>query len=258
GAGDDALIGDQGSDTPTAASALGGPTTLSANSGFVTEPVRAAGSLVRVVTLTQATVGGTDVLRGDSGKDALHPGAGNDLADAGADDDVVFGADGDDALWGGTGHDRLFGGYGVDSLDIKVRPGDPALWGVVRPTVDQDGRRSTVNGLDTMYGGKGSDEMQADQGNTGQTPGDRLVDWVGPNNLYFICDGGYGAGQALREQSPGMADLLTELARSTGAVAPATAGSSGNRELALLGRGEKDTSTKWSGAKGKGVCELQP
>ncbi|MDQ3384606.1 MAG: hypothetical protein M3503_01130 [Actinomycetota bacterium] len=258
GAGDDALIGDQGSATPTPAGNLGSPTTLTVNAGFVVEPVRAAGSLVRVVTLTQATVGGTDVLRGDAGRDALHPGAGNDLADGGADDDVVFGADGDDALWGGTGHDRLFGGLGVDSLDIKVRPGDPALWGVVRPAVDQDGRRSTVNGLDTIYGGKGGDEMQADQGDTGTSPGDRLLDWVGPNNLYFVCDGGYGAGQALREQSPATSALLIELARSTGAVDPATAGSSGHGELALLGLGERDPATRWGGAKGKGVCEAQP
>ena len=258
GTGDDALIGDQGSDTPTAAADLGSPTTLTANAGFVVEPVRSAGSLLRVVTLTQATVGGTDVLRGGAGQDALHPGAGNDLADGGADDDVVFGADGDDALWGGTGHDRLFGGLGADSLDIKVRPGDPALWGVVRPVVDQDGLRSTVNGLDTIYGGKGGDEMQSDQGDTGQTPGDRLLDWVGPNNLYFVCDGGYGAGQALREQSPAISELLIELARSSGAVDPARAGSSGHGELALLGRGEKDPATKWSGAKGKGVCETQP
>jgi Ca2+-binding RTX toxin-like protein len=218
------------------------------------EQVLAQGSLVRVVTLTQIQVGGDDVLLGGAGDDAIHAGSGNDLINGGADEDALFAGDGDDAAWGGADHDRIFGGDGADSIDIKVRPGDPAIWSAVRPLEDEDGLRSTVNGQDLIYGGRGADVMQADMGDGGKRAGDRLSDWIGNNNLYFVCDSGYGAGQVLRAQSPGIKDALVGLARAVGADAPGTVGSSGHGELALLDK-EKEPKASFAQGKGKGVCE---
>jgi Ca2+-binding RTX toxin-like protein len=245
--GDDALVGDQGVDVPTPAAALGSVNaTLSENGSFVTELVRQAGSLVRVVTTTQPAVGGDDVLFGGTGNDALHAGAGADLANAGDGDDVVFGADGDDALWGGGGHDRLFGGTGRDFLDIKKRTGDSALWQAVAPAVDTDNRQATVNGADTTYGGSGADAAQADVGDNGRTPGDRLIDWTGVFNLYLVCAGAYGSGKIQNSPDPATVSMLTELARSTGSVGPG--------ELALVPTGG-DSNPKYPGAPGNFVCE---
>jgi Ca2+-binding RTX toxin-like protein len=246
GTGDDALVGDQGVDVPTPAASLGAPTTLSGNAGFVQEAVRPAGTLVRVVTLTQPTVGGDDVLAGGDGFDSLHAGAGADVANGGTGDDVLFGADGNDAMWGGTGHDRILGGNGGDFLDLKKRATDPLLWQAVAPVEDTDNVKATVNGADLVYGGSGADAMQADVGDNGKTAGDRLLDWTGVFNLYLVCDGAYGAGKILNKSDPSVQTMLTELARSTGSVGPG--------EVALVKSGA-ETSPKYPGAPGNFVCE---
>lgn len=256
GIGDDALVGDQGRVTHKPANQVGAATSLTMGGGFIIEPVLDARTLVRVTELTQVTVGGLDVLLGGAGTDALHAGAGNDLAQGGAGEDYVFGGDGADALWGGVGDDRIYGGLGADSIDIKKRTGDPVLWAAVRPEVDQDGIRATRNGLDLMYGGRGGDEMQSDEGDNGTVIGDRLVDWLSVNNRYYLCNSGFGAGQVLRTQSPDAVALLNSLAAAGGAFAPGAAGSSGTNEVALLTT-EKDGATKFTGYKSAATCETQ-
>jgi Ca2+-binding RTX toxin-like protein len=233
GAGDDLLVGDQATTVQLAASALGAPTTLRTNGDFVVEPVRATGSLVAQVTLTQPTVGGDDVLLGEDGNDVVHGGAGNDVVNGGAGEDVVYGALGTDAVWGGLGHDRVFGGPGDDALDLKVLAGDPVLWKAVAPVEDRDGLKATTNGRDLVNGGRGADRLQADEGDAGKTPGDRLLDWTGIHNLYSVCAGAYGAGKIQNKYDPATAALLTELARSTGSV--------GADEISEPGNGEETT-----------------
>ena len=245
GAGDDLLVGDQATAVQLAASVLGGPVTLRTNGDFIVEQVRAAGTLVAQVTLTQPTVGGTDVLLGEDGRDVVHGGAGDDLSNGGAGDDVVYGGFGVDVLWGGLAHDRLFGGAGDDALDLKVLGADPALWRAVAPVEDRDGRRTTANGRDTVIGGRGADRLQADEGDTGKVPGDRLLDWTGVHNLYAVCDGAYGAGKIQNKYDPATADLLNELARSTGSV--------GADEISLPGNGEE--TSKHPLAPGNFTCE---
>lgn len=234
GNGDDALVGDLAIGTPTPAASLGAQETLETKGRFVVETIHQTGSLVRVVDLVARTVGGVDVLLGGSGQDAIHGGAADDLADGGAGDDVLFGADGDDALWGGADHDRIFGGYGADALDVKPRTADTPLWWAVAPDVDTDGDPATINGYDLAYGGYGPDALQADVGETGPTPGDRLLDWAGAYNAYFVCEGAYGAGKIQRKPDPTTQDVLIRLARAGGAVAPATVQSSGWSELGLV------------------------
>ena len=248
GLGDDSLVGDQGVDVPTAASAMGGAvnTTLSNNGNFVVELVRPAGTLVRKVTQTQPTVGGDDLVLGGTGFDSVHSGAGTDVVNAGDGADVVFAGDGPDAVWGGADHDRLFGGSGDDFLDLKKRVGDSALWTAAAPVVDTDNLKATVNGLDVIYGGSGHDALQADMGDTGKVPGDRLIDWTGVYNLYLVCTGAYGAGKIQNKSDPSTRTLLTNLAAATGSV--------GTAELALVGNGA-ETSPKYAGAPGNFTCE---
>jgi Ca2+-binding RTX toxin-like protein len=225
GAGDDALLGDQGVSVATPAAALGATSrTVRDAAGFIRELVRPTGTLVRVVTQSQSTTGGDDVLLGGDGTDSLHSGAGKDQVNAGSGDDVVFGGDGSDALWGGTGHDRVFGGAGSDVLDIKKRARDPLLWHLVAPTEDTDGVRRTDNGTDVLHGGSGADGLQADRGDEGtsrRVQGDRLIDWSRSINHYEVCRSGYGSGKVSNTASSSMISALRQLAAATGSVGPA-------------------------------------
>jgi len=229
GAGDDALLGDQGVDVPTPAAELGATSRIVRDSaGFIRELVRPTGTLVRVVTLAQDTVGGDDVLLGGDGDDSLHAGSGKDVSNAGGGDDVVFAGSGTDALWGGAGHDRLFGGAGGDLLDLKRRARDPLLWPLVAPVEDMDRLRRTVNGRDVLYGGSGADGLQADQGDGGsphRVQGDRLIDWRGPINHYEVCRSGTGLGAVSNSYNASLISALRQLAAATGSV--------GSSELAV-------------------------
>ena len=261
GDGSDAVLGDLGVVTPTAASTLGRPTTLTSKSGQIQETVYGAGTNVpvTVVDKTVAGLGGSDVAYGDAGDDVLRLGAGNDLATGGDGDDAVLGGLGDDALWGGLGHDRLLGGYGDDDLDLKPRTGDPAVYTTLalRGVADTDNLASTSNGADLAYGGWGIDEMQADQGGAGRQAGsDQLVDWVGNHNLYYVCDGPYGAGRVLRQSSPDVEALLTTLATALGGKDVATSGAGGFWDLGMVtNSGSSANSAPAPGAPGNFTCE---
>ncbi|WP_299056624.1 calcium-binding protein [uncultured Nocardioides sp.] len=235
GVGEDALVGDQGVDVPTPAESLGAvDLTVSDSSGFIRERVRPRGTLVRVVTLSQSTLGGDDLLLGADGVDSLHAGAGNDTLNAGVGDDVVFGGDGTDALWGGTGHDRVFGGSGSDLLDVKRRTSDSRLRQVAAPTEDTDRRRRTLNGRDVLYGGSGPDALQADQGDEGSTrrvQGDRLIDWRSRINYYKVCSSGYGPGRVSNTGGSSMVSALQQLALAGGSVGPTELAIPGNERL---------------------------
>lgn len=221
GTGDDALVGDQGVDVPTAAGSLGRvDTTIEVPNTFARELVRVTGTLVRVVTLTQPTVGGADVILGQAGVDSIHAGAGADVVNAGAGADAVFGGDGDDALWGGADHDRIFGGAGADFLDVKRRSVDSALWTSVAPTEDMDNVKTTVNGSDLLFGGSGPDAMQGDQADAGGVQGDRLADWYGSYNKYVQCTPSNGI-QTITTYNATVAQRLIDIAVAIGAVGDA-------------------------------------
>lgn len=248
GGGDDALVGDQGIDVPTPAAALGAVNhTVKDKKSFLRELVRPRGSLVRVVTLTQSSVGGDDLIGGGEGADSIHAGAGKDVVNAGAGDDVVFGGDGADAIWGGADHDKLFGGAGNDLLDIKRRTRDSKLWQLVAPSEDTDRRRRTMNGRDVLYGGSGADALQADQGDAGskrRVQGDRLIDWRSMINFYKTCQSGYGPGKITNAPSASMISTLRQLAKASGSV--------GSAELAIPSK--KERVTKYPG-QATFVCE---
>jgi hypothetical protein len=171
--------------------------------------------------------------------------------------DVVLGGAGDDALWGGTDHDRVFGGYGDDDLDLKVLESMPPAYAEVAAVEDADGDRATTNGSDLVYGGWGSDELQADEGGAGPAGDpDQLIDWVGNHNLYYVCAGAYGAGLVLRQSSPDTMQLLSDLVAAAGGTALSTTNSGGWLDLGLVeNKDKKANSSPAPGAPGNFTCE---
>lgn len=240
----DALMGDQGVFVATRAEDISTEQRVLSATPFVDEITYRTGSLVYVTTLQQTGVGGKDVLFGGSGGDSIHAGADDDMVNAGAGDDVAFGDDGRDAMWGDVGHDRMYGGYQADWLDLKPRTGiDPLVWLKVAPLVDRDGL-ATVNESDLIYGGWDHDMLQADTGDAGPVPGDRLIDWSGSYNLYFVCKGAYGAGRIQQQPSPDMVAVLQALATADGAVNVTSSDSSGFNELAMVYTADVKANTK--------------
>ncbi|MBW3588220.1 MAG: hypothetical protein KY429_02250 [Actinobacteria bacterium] len=240
-AGEDAMLGDQG--TVENRSEDGGPRQrhIEPKEPFIEDDIFVAGTLTRITTLTQIATGGDDVMLGGSEGDSMHGGFGSDLMNGNSGEDRLFGGDGVDALWGGQNHDHVYGGYGNDFLDVNPRPtstptkpnkpptpADPPSWFIVAPVGDN------YQGIDYLYGGFDQDALQADEGVNGPHPGDRLLDWVGAYNIYYVCPAVYGDYITTRDLSPGILQYLQDQALGDGALDPATPGSSGFRELALV------------------------
>ncbi len=204
---------------------------------FIDDTIFVTGSLYRQVTLYSFETGqgaeGNDILLGGDGNDSIHGGPGNDLANGNAAEDHLFGDDGNDVMWGGPDHDHLYGGRGDDYLDVKPReatadgPRDPAVWFTY-------GMPDNFQGIDYIYGGWDRDAMQADNGGPGPVEGDRLIDWAGGYNAYYVCPAAYGEFYITRDPSPNMQLFLQRLAEGDGAVTTSVLGTSGFNELALV------------------------
>ena len=196
--------------------------------------------------LTGEGAEGNDVMLGGDGRDSLHGGPGDDFMNGDGDsvdgtdpvpetddEDHVFGGDGDDVMWGGRSHDHLWGGHGDDHIDVSPRTAsrvtapDNALWFTY-------GVPDHYQGLDIIYGGFGRDAMQANEAEAGPPLADRLIDWVGGFNVFYVCPGAYGEGTITRIPSPDMREFLRDLAEADGALMPRTNGTSGFRELGYV------------------------
>jgi Ca2+-binding RTX toxin-like protein len=241
--GEDAMIGDLGIVNSWVITST--TQTIRPPEPFIADDVFVKGTLFRQVTLLQPTAGGNDRMSGGPGSDWMHGGAGYDLMNGNSGNDRLFGDDGDDAMWGGLNHDHLFGGNGEDYLDVKPRPAmqigngsqgagqkisfptDPLEWFAIA------GNENFQN-IDYIYGGWDADELQANVGDTGPVPGDRLIDWVGVYNVYYLCPGLYGDYVVTRNHSPNIVKFLQDLAVGDGAVTPSLTGSSGFNELAIV------------------------
>jgi Ca2+-binding RTX toxin-like protein len=244
GDGDDALVGDLGVVTLRVEDGSR-TTTIAPNQPFVDEVIYRQGTLTRYTQLysfrTEDGAAGNDVLLGGDGSDTAHAGAGDDIVngDAGtdiattSDEDVVFAGYGNDIAWGGRGHDHLWGGYGDDYLDVKPRqatstsPADPASW-------FKYGSEDNYQDIDYIYGGWSQDAMQANIGGPGPVPGDRLFDWAGNYNVYYVCSPAYGERVITRSHSPSIIRFLQDMAEADGALTPMTEGSSGFHEIAIV------------------------
>jgi hypothetical protein len=225
-----------------------------------------------------ATVGaGHDVALGGVGNDSIHTGPGQDLANGDAGDDYLWLGDNAtavtafknaqesrlahdrvDAGWGGPGHDHLWGGYGADYLDVRPRSstsasgifpaGDPETWFQVageEPSENGVTYTGTSNfqGIDYIYGGWDQDTMQANEGDNGPVIGDRLLDWGGSYNGYYLCPATYGDWVSTRAIAPGVISFLQALSQGGGATTTATAGTSGFRETAIVFTNEQRDNT---------------
>ena len=246
------------------------------NQPFLGATINRTGQLKREVVLyafTGAAAGkGHDVALGGDGNDWIHTGPGQDLANGNAGDDRIHLGDNDedkitdvaggnaqahdqvDAAWGGSGHDHLWGGYGADYLDVRPRSA-AAVPGLV-PTSDPEtwfqiaGAEASHNGvvygqdnfenIDYLYGGWDQDSLQANEGENGPHPGDRLLDWGGSYNGYYLCPSTYGDWVSTRAIAPGLIGFLQSMSWGDGAGTGATsaqattAGTSAFRETAIV------------------------
>ncbi|HEY3183270.1 MAG TPA: hypothetical protein VGJ77_10570 [Gaiellaceae bacterium] len=265
GAGDDGIVADLGRIDDnllgTAADGLVDPALnqqIAPQQPFIKDTINVTGVLKRQVTLyafTGTGAGkGNDTAQGGGDNDWIHMGPGEDLANGNAGEDRLYGGDNTDtrplannqakvdALWGGEGHDHEWGGYGADFIDVRPRtpataPGlpqaDPPTWFQIAGKGIAD-----FQGVDYIYGGWDQDAMQANEGDNGPNIGDRLLDWAGSFNVYYVCPGTYGDWISTRLLAPGMIDFLQNLSGGDGADAPTTSspapGSSGFRETAIV------------------------
>ena len=242
------------------------------NAPFLDDNINRTGVLKREVTLysfdiTKPTPAiGHDTALGGSGNDWVHTGPGEDVANGNSGDDRIFLGDSKagaivqlnpqkiahdfvDAGWGGQGHDHIWGGYGADFLDVRARttqsapgivPGaDPATWfqvaGMVTANPGQTGDVfGDFSGIDFIYGGWDQDALQANRGGNGPVPGDRLMDWSGSYNIYYLCPATNGDFVNTRQIAPGLIDFLQQLSGGDGSLNPATAGTSGFRDTAMV------------------------
>ena len=246
---------------------------------FLGSTVNYTGMLKREVTLyafdqSVNTAGiGHDVALGGAGNDWIHTGPGEDLANGNTGDDRIFLGDNFtaitanqnrlahdrvDAGWGGSGHDHVFGGYGADYLDVRPRtvgavPGlfpasDPETWfQVAGAEASQNGvlyNQENFEGIDYLYGGWDQDTLQANEGDNGPAIGDRLLDWSGSFNGYYLCPSTYGDWVSTRAIAPGLIEFLQGVAQGDGATTTATAGTSGFRETAIVFAQEAKFNTK--------------
>jgi Ca2+-binding RTX toxin-like protein len=242
------------------------------NSPFLDDDINRTGVLKREVELYSFDITkpnpatGHDTALGGSGNDWIHTGPGEDVANGNSGDDRIFLGDSKagaivkldaqkiahdfvDVGWGGQDHDHIYGGYGADFLDVRPRttqaapgivPGaDPATWfqvaGMVTATPGQTGDvYGDFSGIDFIYGGWDQDAMQANRGDNGPKAGDRLMDWSGSYNIYYLCPATYGDFVTTRQIAPGLIAFLQSLSFGDGSLNPTTPGTSGFRDTAIV------------------------
>ena len=98
--------------------------------------------------------------------------------------------------------------------------------------------------IDYIYGGWDQDTMQANEGDNGPAIGDRLLDWGGSFNGYYLCPSTYGDWVSTRAIAPGVISFLQAMSQGDGATTTATAGTSGFRETAIVFTNEQKFNTK--------------
>jgi hypothetical protein len=99
--------------------------------------------------------------------------------------------------------------------------------------------------------------LQADVGDAGPQPvSDYLIDWVGAHNVYYVCDGAYGVGRVIRQPSPAMSSLLTDLVTASGLTHVDVDGSGGWFDFGLVRKGDNSANSSPSPeAPGNFTCE---
>ncbi len=145
--------------------------------------------------------------------------AGNKINDG---KDNIFGDLGNDWLVSGTQNDRLFGGLGDDVINADDNHDTAAGLNNQPDTVEFADR-------DFAFGGGGLDVL------IGNTGGDRLFDWNGEYNSYWVPFSPFGNPTVVRSPSPQIQQFLLALGKSSGADQTLT---EPNGELGLTTSGE--------------------
>ena len=123
---------------------------------------------------------------------------------------AIFGDLGADWIVAGMGRDRIYGGWGNDVIDLRAQTnGQGGLNNL--PVANLNGTYGTPAWESLAFGGAGQDILFAGTG------GDRLIDWVGPRNSYYVPFAPYGAPTITRALLPGLATFLYALSKSDGA-----------------------------------------
>ena len=132
-------------------------------------------------------------------------------------DDRIFGAIGNDILFGGTGKDRLYGGYGNDLISADDNLATTGVDNDATPNVDEslvvglnDSPDEDISYEDFAFGGAGRDFLIAN------TAGDRLIDWVGDFNEYFLPYRSAGAPTVITDYSVELEDFIVAQAKADG------------------------------------------
>jgi len=203
------------------------------------------GAISKSVDLEPFDRGGADLLFGGLGNDSVHGGAGQDAIsgaealpaiynspgpsglvfsgekfaafnysspfakiaahplnfDAAESDgaDKLFGDPGNDWIVAGTGRDNLYGGPGNDLLNA-----DDILETSTADTPPLDGP-------DIAFGGGGRDILISN------ATTDRIVDWVGEFNNYYVPFSPFGQSTIIRQIGPNVPEFIYGLGKSDGA-----------------------------------------
>ena len=180
---------------------------------------------------------GEDLANGNAGDDRIFLGDNftATTAEARPASALLLAHDRVDAGWGGLGYDHVWGGYGADYSDVRPRkaaevPGlfpasDPETWFQIAgagptpgfpPPAQQELSQNEVNyahgndnfgDKDYHYGGWDQDTLQANIGDNGPHIGDRMLDWGGSYNGYYLCPSTYGDWVSTRAVAPGLIAL---------------------------------------------------
>ncbi|MBV8195588.1 MAG: hypothetical protein JOY80_08675, partial [Candidatus Dormibacteraeota bacterium] len=132
------------------------------------------------------------------------------LPDPVTGDKAIFGDLGNDYLVAGMGRVRVYGGWGFDLIDLRASTVvDNSLNDI--PVPNSHGGAGSPDWEALAYGGAGQDIYLAGTG------GDRLIDWVGNHNSYYVPFSQFGMPTVSRTLMPFLHEFLYALSRSDGA-----------------------------------------
>ncbi|HKN51963.1 MAG TPA: hypothetical protein VJX66_05650, partial [Amycolatopsis sp.] len=125
-------------------------------------------------------------------------------------DKALFGDLGDDYIVSGMGRVRVYGGWGFDLVDLRASTiVDNGLNDM--PVPNSHGGAGSPDWETLAFGGAGQDIYLAGTG------GDRLIDWVGNHNSFYVPFSQFGMPAVSRTLMPFLPEFLYALSKSDGA-----------------------------------------
>src|SRR4029077_1044665 len=125
-------------------------------------------------------------------------------------DKAIFGDLGNDYIVAGMCRCRVYGGWGYDTIDLRANLHvDGGLNDM--PVPNPDGSAGTPAWEALTFGGAGQDIFFAGTG------GDRLIDWGGNHNSFYVPFSQFGMPAVSRTLQPYLMQFLYALSKSDGA-----------------------------------------